>query len=221
METNKLNGFNNGRDRTDGIGGNKHFNFIENIKYPYAILKIFKGNLCVEVNPKNIPEKENKHVIRFPHKELPDVFERRLLEWQKNNRTYNFANWEDSVRIQKYLGIFGYDKEKQYLESIEKGIDVSNIIEVKETKVPYSDKSGKYYLLDMVYFKEPKMCDCGYAANDKNICTGCGLTKPNPESQDSMIQQIIDDVNLYYGEHNYPEKLIEVIKQKFTITRNK
>lgn len=221
MEKNKLNGFNNGRDTIDGVGGKPPFNFLEPIKYPYARLKIVKGILCVEVNTKNIPEKENKHLIRFPHKELPDVFERRLLDWQKNSRTYNFASWEDSVRIQKYLGIFGCDKEKQYYESIEKGIDVSEIIDIKETKVPYTDKSNKWYLKDMVYFKEPKMCDCDYAANDKNICTGCGLTKPTPETQDSMIQQIIDDVNLYFGEHNYPEKLIEVIKEKFTITRNK
>lgn len=217
METNKLNGFNNGRDTTDGVGGNKPFNFTEKIKYPYAILKIVKGNLCVEVNPKNMPEKENRHVIRFPHKELPDVFERRLLEWQKNNRTYNFANWEDSVRIQKYLGIFGHDKEKQYYESIEKGIDVSNIIEVKETKVPYTDKSYKWYLKDMVYFKEPKMCDCGYSANDKNICTGCGLTKPTPESQDNMIDEIIEIA--YSGLQS--SLMNQEIKRLFTITRNK
>jgi hypothetical protein len=217
METNKLNGFNNGIDTTDGVGGNPPFNFSETIKYPYARLKIVTGILCVEVNTKNIPEKENKHLIRFPHKELPDVFERRLSDWQKNNRTYKFANSEDSVRIQKYLGIFGYDKEKQYYESIEKGIDVSNIIEVKETKVPYTNKSDKWYLNDMVYFKEPKMCDCGYAANDKNICTGCGLTKPIPETQDSLIDEIIE---IAYSELE-SSLMNQEIKRLFTITRNK
>jgi hypothetical protein len=217
METNKLNGFNNGRDTTDGIGGQPPFYFLEPIKYPYAKLKIVEGILCVEVNTKNIPEKENKHLIRFPHKELPDVFERRLFEWQKNNRTYKFANWQDSVNIQKYLGIFGYDKEKEYLKSIEEGIDVSDIIEVKETKVDYtnnpSGNSGKFYLLDMVYFKEPKICDCGRG----DICTDCGLTKPTPETQDSMINEIIE---IAYSELE-SSLMNQEIKRLFTITRNK
>lgn len=193
METNKLNGFNNDRDTTDGVGGNEPFNFLETIKYPYAILKIVKGNLCVEVNPKNMPEKENKHVIRFPHKELPDVFERRLLEWQKNNRTYNFASFNEAIQIQKYLGIFGYTKEKEYNEFIEKGINISNIIEVKETKVLYTNNSDKWYLKDMVYFKEPV------------------------ESQDSMIDEIIEIA--YSGLQS--SLMNQEIKRLFTITRNK
>lgn len=220
METNKLNGFNNGRDTTDGIGGNQSFNFSEPIKYPYARLKIVKGILCVEVNTEKMPEQP---IGKYSSKnaEAYADFDGKLFLWVRNNRTYKFANSEDSVRIQKYLGIFGYDKEKEYLKSIEEGIDVSDIIEVKETKVDYtnnpSGNSGKFYLLDMVYFKEPEMCDCGYAANDKNICTGCGLTKPTHETQDSMIDEIIE---IAYSELE-SSLMNQEIKRLFTITRNK
>lgn len=216
METNKLNGFNNGRDTTDGIGGQPPFNFLEPIKYPYARLKIVKGILCVEVNTEKMPERP---IGKYSSKnaEAYADFDGKLFLWVRNNRTYRFANWQDSVNIQKYLGIFGYDKEKEYLKSIEEGIDVSDIIEVKETKVDYtnnpSGNSGKFYLLDMVYFKEPKICDCGRG----DICTDCGLTKPTPETQDSMINEIIE---IAYSELE-SSLMNQEIKRLFTITRNK